>query len=30
VADWSCGGLKGKGEEAAGRRSFIFLIRFTH
>jgi len=30
VADWSCGGLKGKGEEAAGRRSFIFLVRFTH
>jgi len=32
VADRSCGGLKGKGEEAAGRRRFIFifLIRFTH
>ena len=25
VADRSCGGLKGKGEEAAGRRSFIFF-----
>jgi len=26
VADWSRGGSKGKGEEAAGRRrSFIFL-----
>jgi len=30
VADWSCGGLKGKGEEAARRKNFIFLIRFTH